>query len=279
MSSHIHSRTELTAQAARGTRGLAVLPGVLAAAALLAALLVAVPVAQAAEVQAQVSIALRGAVAEVAAAFEKRTGHTVKTTVGAPGAIVAALEGGRHADVVVLTNGALGGLEDKGLVRRGRVPLATTGFGIATRSGDPAPDISTPEALRAALLAASKVIYNDPKVTPSGQLLLRIAERLGVADQVKAKSQVVPAGANVTTLAQDTSPGTVVALSVLVEISGHPGAKLVGPLPKDLQTPLPYSAVLGAHPVDEPAAQAFLQALASPEAKRAYAAAGFEVEK
>jgi hypothetical protein len=32
------------------------------------------------------------------------------------------------------------------------------------------------------LLVASKVIYNDPKVTPSGQLLLRIAERLGVAD-------------------------------------------------------------------------------------------------
>jgi molybdate transport system substrate-binding protein len=71
------------------------------------------------------------------------------------------------------------------------VLLATTGFGLATRSGDLAPDISTPDALRAALLGASKVIYNDPKVAPSGQLLLRIAERLGVAEQVKAKSQVV----------------------------------------------------------------------------------------
>jgi hypothetical protein len=36
---------------------------------------------------------------------------------------------------------------------------------------------------------------------------------------------------------------------------------------------------LGAHPVDEPAAQALIQALASAEAKHAYAAAGFEVEK
>ena len=123
------------------------------------------------------------------------------------------------------------------------------------------------------------MIYNDPKVTSSGQLLLRIAERLGVAEQVKAKSQVVVAGANVTTLAQDTSPGTVLALSVLVEIPGHPGAKLVAPLPKELQTPLPYSAALGAYPVDEPAAQAFLQALASVDAKRAYAAARFEVDK
>ena len=258
-------------------RAAAVRPGFLAVALLAAALLGTAPVVQAAELQAQVSIALRGAVAEIVAAFEKHTGHTIKTTVAAPGAIVAALQGGQHADVIVLTNAALDGLEDKGLVRRGRVSLATTGFGIATRSNDPAPDIATPDALRAALLAAGKVIYNDPKVTPSGQLLLRIAERLGVAEQVKAKSQVVAAGANVTTLAQDTSAGPVLALAVLVEIPGHPGAKLVGPLPKDLQMPLPYSAVLGAHPVDEPAAQAFLDALGSPEAKRAYAAAGFVV--
>jgi len=37
--------------------------------------------------------------------------------------------------------------------------------------------------------------------------------------------------------------------------------------------------VLGARPLDEVAAQAFLQALASAEAKQAYAAAGFEVAK
>jgi hypothetical protein len=43
--------------------------------------------------------------------------------------------------------------------------------------------------------------------------------------------------------------------------------------------PLPYSAVLSAHPVDEVASWAFLRALASTEAKQAYAAAGFGVEK
>ena len=246
---------------------------------LLVALSIATPTAQAAELQVPVSVAMRGAVAEMAAAFEKQSGHTVKITAAAPGEIVAALLAGQHADVVVITNGALPELEDKGLVRRGRVPLATTGFGLATRSGDPTPDISTAEALRTVLLGASKIIYNDPKVTPSGQLLLHIAERLGVAEQVKAKSHVVAAGTNVTTLAKDTSSGTVVAMSVLVEITGHPGAKLVGPLPKGLQVPVPYSAVLGTHPLDEVAAQAFLQVLASAEAKQAYAAAGFEVEK
>lgn len=246
---------------------------------LLVTLSVAMPTAQAAELQIQVTIALRVAVAEMAAAFEKQSGHTVKMTVAAPGEIVAAMRAGRHADVVVLTDGALDELEDKGLIRRGRVPLAASGFGLATRSGDLVPDISTPEALRAALLGASKVIFNDPKVTPSGQVLLLIAERLGVAEQVKAKSEIVAGGASVSTLAKDTSPGFVIAMSPLTEIPGHPGTKLVGPLPKELQVRISFSAALGAHPLDETAAQAFLQTLAGAEAKQAYAATGFEVEK
>jgi molybdate transport system substrate-binding protein len=243
------------------------------------ALAVAMATAQAAELQVPVSIALRGPVAEVAAAFEKASGHTVKMTLAAPGDIVVALQAGRHADVIVLTNGGLAELNGKGLVRPDRVPLATTGFGLATRSGDLAPDISTPDTLRAALLRASKVIYNDPKNSPSGQLLLRLAERLGVAEQVKAKSQVVAAGTSLITLAKDTSARMAVALTVLTEVAGEPGVKLVGPLPKELQVPLPYSAVLSARPQDEVAAQAFLEALASAEAKQAYVAAGFEVER
>jgi molybdate transport system substrate-binding protein len=115
--------------------------------------------------------------AEIAMAFEKRTGHKVKMTVAAPGEIVAALQAGRHADVVVVTYGALAEIENKGLVRPGGVPIGSEGFGLATRNRDHIPDISTPEALRAVLLGASKVIYNDPNVTESAQLVLRIAER------------------------------------------------------------------------------------------------------
>jgi molybdate transport system substrate-binding protein len=238
----------------------------------------AMPAARAAELQVHVTIAMRGAVKEMAAAFEKQSGHTVKLTVASPGEIVAALQAGGHADVVVVTDGALDALEDKGVVRRGRVLLATSGFGLATRSGDLVPDISTPQAVRAMLLQASKVIYNDPRFAPSGQLLLRVAERLGVAEEVKAKSQVVAAGASVSALAKDTSPGLVVAIAPLTEIPGHAGAIFVGPLPRDLQVRSLFSAALGAHPHDEAAARAFVQALAGPDARQAYLAAGFEVE-
>ena len=60
--------------------------------------------------------------------------------------------------------------------------------------------------------------------------------------------QVVAGGASVTTPAKDTSPGFVIALSPLTEIPGHPGTKLFGPLPKELQVRISFSAVLGAHP-------------------------------
>jgi molybdate transport system substrate-binding protein len=246
---------------------------------LAAAILIALPAASGAELQVPVSIAMRGAVAEVADKFEKQTGHTVKIIAAAPAQIVASLKGGAPADVVVQIDSVLPEMEEKGLIRRERVALGTTGFGIATRTGDPAPDIATPDALKTVLLGAAKVIYNDPAVTPSGKLLLTIAERLGVAEQVKGKSQVVAAGANVSTLAKAPGDGPVIALAVLVEISGHPGAKPIGPLPKELQVPLPYSAVLGSNPRDQDAAEAFLRALATPEAKQAYAKAGFEVKQ
>ena len=138
MSSGVH-HIQIARQAPRLRRDLAVLLGFLTVPFLLAALPGPVPAAQAAELQVPVSIAMRSAVAEVAAAFEKRSGHTVKMTAAAPGEIVAALQAGRHADVVVLTDGGLTELENKGVVPRGRVPLATTGFGVATRSGDLGP--------------------------------------------------------------------------------------------------------------------------------------------
>jgi ABC-type molybdate transport system substrate-binding protein len=68
-------------------------------------------------------------------------------------------------------------------------------------------------------------------------------------------------------------------MSPLTEIPGHPGTKLVGPLPKELQVQISFSAVLGARPQDEALAQAFLDALSSAEAKQAYIATGFDVQK
>ena len=61
-------------------------------------------------------------------------------------------------------------------------------MGVAVRAGAPHPDISTPAALKAALLAARSVTFSDPATgASSGVHTMRIFERLGITEQMKPK--------------------------------------------------------------------------------------------
>src|SRR5207247_10894140 len=55
--------------------------------------------------------------------------------------------------------------------------------------GRPKPDISTPAAVKKALLAARSIGYEDPDFTVGGQGPLEGLNKLGIADQVADKSQ------------------------------------------------------------------------------------------
>src|SRR5437867_12108691 len=57
-------------------------------------------------------------------------------------------------------------------------------------TSEPEPDISTPAAVKKALLAARSIGYEDPDFTVAGQGPLEALNKLGIADQVAAKSQV-----------------------------------------------------------------------------------------
>ncbi len=72
----------------------------------------------------------------------------------------------------------------------GATAIARTGIGICVKKGAPHPDVSTPEALKAALLAAKTVGYTSPAgggvtVAP----ILRVFERLGISEQDRGQSQ------------------------------------------------------------------------------------------
>ncbi len=66
-----------------------------------------------------------------------------------------------------------------------RQDLGRTITGVAVREGAPVPDISTPEAFKAALLKANGVSYSDPKAGgSSGTYFAALLEKMGIADQV-----------------------------------------------------------------------------------------------
>src|SRR5580704_16299142 len=142
--------------------------------------------ARAAEIVLTSSTAMREAVEELAAMFERASGNKVIMTFQSGVETSAKIEAGAVADLVVTTPEAIDELVKDGKVVAGtRVNFVQSGVGVAVRAGAPKPDISTPTAFKNALLAAKTVGISKG---PSGVYLMSIMARLGIADQVKAKA-------------------------------------------------------------------------------------------
>src|ERR1700686_753016 len=127
--------------------------------------------------------------------FEKATGNKVKfSSKGAP-AIVADLKQGA-ADLVITNTEVVDDLAKNGDVAAdGKTLLMISKVGIAVKAGAPRADVSTPEKLKAAMLAAKTVGYSQGS---SGQHMQTVMQKLGITDPVKGKAVVVqgrPVGA------------------------------------------------------------------------------------
>jgi len=235
----------------------------LAACAALLAILT-VPAAGAAEVRVLTAGAFKPVVAALAPAFTARTGHTVVIVNDTAGALVRRIAGGEAFDLVVLTPDGIAGLGGAGKVLPGSaVPLARVGIGVAVREGAPAPDIGTVDAFTRALLAARAVAYVDPASGgSSGIYLAGLFVRLGIADRIGPKAVLVPGGLVAARLVTGEAD---LALHQISEILAVPGARLVGPIPAEVQNWTVYAGAVGAGARDAEAAQAFLRDLAGPE--------------
>ena len=103
-------------------------------------------------------------------------------------AIPMRLERGEAIDVVIMAGPALADLIKQGKVRAdSRVDLVQSRIAMAVKAGAPKPDISTLDALKRTLLAAKSIAYSD---SASGvYLATELFPKLGIADQIKGKSQ------------------------------------------------------------------------------------------
>lgn len=190
-------------------------------------------------------------------------------TVGALRDLVLA---GARPRVVLLSDDAIARLGAASLVVPGGTrAIGRTGVALATRAGAPLPDISTPEALRAALLATPSFTYADPaRGATAGAHVGRLLDRLGIADAMRAKTRLVPFGVEGVTLAANGD--VALAASQATEIIGRPEVAMVGFLPDALQLWTPYSTAALRETVD-PAP--LLDLFTTPRARAAFAAIGF----
>ncbi|HEY7679958.1 MAG TPA: substrate-binding domain-containing protein [Terriglobia bacterium] len=214
---------------------------------------------------------------EVVPEYERATQTKVVTAYGAsmggaPDSIPMRLERGEPADVVIMASTALDELIKQGKVVAGsRVDLVRSSIGMAVRSGAPKPDISSVEALKRTLLQAKSIAYS---ASASGVYLsTELFPQLGIADQIKAKSQRIVSERVGTVVARGDAEIGFQQISELLPIEG---IDYVGPLPPEVQRVTVFSAGVAVGSKDPAAARALIKFLASPATIPAITKSGLE---
>lgn len=219
--------------------------------------------------------ALKPVVSAVAANFQKDTGKVVTVENDTAGALLKRLDTNDNCDVVVLPPTALDALADKGVIERASIrPVARVGIGVAVAQDAPMPDVSSVGAFKHTVLAAPSVAYLDPAAGgSSGVYLAGLFKQLGIGEQVAAKAVLVPGGL----VAERVVDGrAALAIHQISEIMAVPGAKLVGPLPPEIQSYTNYAVAMCAKSGSRQSAEAFIGKLRTPAAAAMFKLRGME---
>ena len=221
--------------------------------------------AQSADIKILTAGAFKPVVTALAPQFEKATGHTLVIDNDTAGGLSKRIEAGEAFDVVFLPPATLGALSGKGFVSAdGQANVAQVGIGVAVKEGAPLPDIASVDGFKTALQNAKAIAVIDPKAGgSSGIYLADLFQKWGIADTLKPKLVLVPGGLVATRLMTGEAD---LAIHQISEILAVKGARLVGPLPADIQNFTVYRGALATKASQREPAAAFLELLKSPAA-------------
>jgi molybdate transport system substrate-binding protein len=223
------------------------------------------------------TLAVMGAMRDLAARCKAETGTEIEAEFSPTVALLERLRAGEAADIAILTAQGIDDLIREGIMRAGsRTDMARSFVGIAVRAGAPKPDIGSVDAFRRSLLAARSVAYS--KIGASGLFFAELIERMGIAAEVSARAVVVPSGFTAERVVSGEADLAVQQISELLVV---PGIEVVGPLPAEIQTVATFSAGLltqSAHSDHDHSdrATSVLRFLASPGAVPILRRAGLE---
>ena len=231
--------------------------------------------AAAAEIKLLSAGAVREALQELAPAFEQSTHHRLEITYGTAGTLRAMLEQGVRADVIILPAEGIAEAEANGWVQAGsRREIAHVAIGVAVRSGAPRPDITTPEALKHALLEASAVAYMDPTRGTSGRYFDRVVlPALGITSEVHAKAKLQTEGSAAEFVRRGEA---AIAIQQISELLGIEGVTVVGTLPAPLQKISTYSAAIASNAQAPEPGRQLIEFLGTPASKSVFRARGMD---
>jgi molybdate transport system substrate-binding protein len=196
---------------------------------------------------------------EIAAQFEASSGHKVDIRFGTAPELIK-MAAGSPFDLAVVPVDVFRDPPTRALLEPGPTPdVARVGIGVAVRSGAAKPDIGKPEALKRTLLEAHAVASIPASAT--GALLAGIYERLGIAEEMKAKTLAQPGTAQI---AEAVAKGEADLAVFLTNVLIDPRLDIVGPFPAAIQREVIYQAGVAANSKQPDAARAFIAYLMSP---------------
>jgi molybdate transport system substrate-binding protein len=253
-------------------QGKAVRQMMLGASATMLCLLVLLPTAsaQAAELQVLAGGAMTAPIQEIAAKFESATGHKLVFRFGTTPELIKLATTGGPFDVGVVPREVFKDAAAQAQFAAGpTTDIARVGLGVAVRSGRPKPDISTPDALRQTLLKAQSIASIPDSA--AGSQVLRVFERLGIGEAMKAKMKPQAAPSR---LVQAIASGDAELGVFLLNVLTAPGLDLVGPFPAEVQQEVVFTAAVAANTREAEAAKAFITYLTTPAATMVIKAKG-----
>ena len=179
-----------------------------------------------------------------------------------------------NADVIVAPVPAMQGFATEALVAPDTVSvIGSVTAGVVVRNGATDPDIGSADAFVEAMLGADRLVYNQAS---SGQYIADMIDRLGIADQVAAKTARLATGAAVMQFLADDTADKTIGFGQITEIKlqEHLGVHLVGPLPEAIGKVTTYAAGVAANADDRLEALPLVEFMVSAEGKRIFVDSG-----
>jgi molybdate transport system substrate-binding protein len=228
--------------------------------------------AGAAEIKVLSTQATEQSYRELTPQFEQATGHKVTTIFTGTLDADKRLAAGERYDLLIMSSPSIDAhLKDGTLVPGSRVDLAKSGVAVGVKAGAPKPDIGSTEALKKTILAAKSIGYSTG---PSGNIVMRLFQRLGVLDEIRPKLKQTATGVFVGSII--ASGEVEIGFQQISELSQFQGVDYVGPLPADIQEYTTFSSGIMKDAKEAEPARALVRFLTAPDAAPVYRKKGME---
>jgi molybdate transport system substrate-binding protein len=208
---------------------------------------------------------------ELIAQFEMKTGRKVTATF--PNFIASRdnIVKGQPFDVAIVEFPHDEAVMASGNVVPSSATLVANGWmAVAVKKGTPKPDISTPAAVKRMLLNAKSIAYPDPEngTGASGVNVVDMLRRLGITEQMKAKTKLTRGGGRA--MAMAASGEVEIGMTYYIGMYDKPELDIVGTLPAEICPPMPLIGFISSKSKDPEGAKALLAFLTAPAAAPIY---------